>query len=68
MSYGIAKKKGEGGRRKKENAKRKKKEEERKKNPVSTLFLTDEATGIPNRCRDLPQITRTFRGYDGSYC
>ena len=57
---------------KERKCKKKKKEEERKKNPsrmsVSTLFLTDEATGKPNRCRDLPQVTRTFRDYDGSYC
>ena len=61
------KKKNGGGERKKMQ-----KEKERKKNPsrmsVSTLFLTDEATGKPNRCRDLPQVTRTFRDYDGSYC
>ena len=66
--YSQKKKGGGWGGERKKMQKEKKKEEERKKNPVSTLFLTDKATGIPNRCRDLPQITRTFRDYDGSYC
>ena len=70
MPYGTAKKKKK-EEEKERKCKKKKKEEERKKNPsrmsVSTLFLTDEATGKPNRCRDLPQVTRTFRDYDGSY-
>lgn len=61
------KKKGGGEEEKKEQkCKKKKKEEERKKNPsrmpVSTLFLTDEATGKPNRFRDLPQVTRSIQG------
>ena len=67
--YSQTKKKEEEKERK---CKKKKKEEERKKNPsrmsVSTPLLTDEATGKPNRYRDLPQVTRTFRDYDGSYC
>lgn len=65
--YSQTKKKVGGEEEKKEQkCKKKKKEEERKKNPsrmpVSTLFLTDEATGKPNRFRDLPQVTRSIQG------